>query len=212
MWLNEVDDSMGFLTVAEQIIYREWVAMNRGKIVAIGCASLIGWIALLVLFPCINDESPAGTYVARLLQEGADAYALSNEGKCARSCRDLSPFFPGGSHQLGGKAGVLPVDPFVLHPVLYIGPPQEQTSSPNYIFDLSPLAVAELLKGNSSYLEDLRKPGCFGYGTTADQKKFVIVFFRRSGVPMNHSGMVMVWANRGSILEVSNHEIRNIKH
>jgi hypothetical protein len=178
--------------------------MKRETILKAIISVLAFILVIAILFPLTVDKRMPGTYVARLLQDSADAYALSNDGRCARSYRDLYPFFPGGSHHVGGKAGVLPKDPFVCHAPLYIGPPQEQTSDPNYLVDLPPPAVAELFTGHTSYLKELRKPGCFGYGTTADQKKFAIVGFRpdHDGMPMYSFGTVMVLTNHGGHRDV----------
>jgi hypothetical protein len=181
--------------------------MNIGRIVAIGCAA---FIVLILLLPLANDERPAGTYVAERILESAEAYALSNNGKCARSYHDLKPFFPGGSHQVGGKSGTLPRDPFVLH--AYLSLPAEQTSEPNYIVDLQPLVVAELLKGNSSNLEGGQLAGRFAYGSTNDLKNFVIVCFRQNGVPLYRSGMMMVLSNGGELLQaVPKHKIESLR-
>ncbi len=183
--------------------------MDRRKQFFAGLAFII---ALALLLPLRNDETPAGTYVAHLLQESADSYATSNNAKCAKSFRDLSPFFPSGSHRIGGKAGVLPKDAFAPHARLYIGPPQEQTNNPTYVADLSPKAVDELLKGNSIYsLQELRHSGRIGYGTTTDQSRFVVICLHQDSEPVYRSGMIMILTNRGSVMELANNKIRLLK-
>lgn len=100
-----------------------------------------------------------------VIQKCAEKFAKDNDGNYPASCQELLPFLPGGSKRKDGKPGSPP--PNFMNGV----------ADTEYLFDLQQGNTEKLLAGEISCLKTERKPGCVGYGTTANRTAFTIVGF-----------------------------------